>query len=311
MSKKKKETMELRVYEIPSGHSVLVLHGESWIMRYGEKQSVLHFHNLMEIGICRYGNGELRMQDKTLEYKDGLISVFPANCPHTTYSYGEENNFWEYLFFDLKSIVSEIYPDSPVYANEVIEALNLDAFILNDGNDSLKKIIDSIIEEAAGKNHYHHQIMDYYMKILILEIMRLKKDVPYYAGGPAKTSNSRLITKSIEYIMANYDKQIKVSELADICNMSETHFRRIFEEYIDMSPMDYVNYTRIGKACEMMKKTDIPMNIVAEKCGFPSVSTFNRNFKKFLDTTPYQWKIDPGNYEGSINKYHISPKPGW
>ena len=135
--------------------------------------------------------------------------------------------------------------------------------------------------------------------------------MPYYTGGPSKTANADQITAAIDYIMDNLESQIMIPDLADVCNMSETHFRRIFEDYVDMSPMNYVNLCRIQKACNMMKQSTDSMNVIAEKCGFTNVSTFSRNFKKFLGITPYQWKIAPDNYEGKLNKYHISPREGW
>jgi AraC-like DNA-binding protein len=60
-----------------------------------------------------------------------------------------------------------------------------------------------------------------------------------------------------------------------------------------------------------MKKSNDSMETVAAKCGFATTSTFNRNFKKFLDTSPYQWKIDPTNYERKLLNYNISALKGW
>lgn len=312
MPKKKKETMELRVYEVPQGHTVLTLYGDAWVRTYGHEQQNLHFHNLCEIGICRYGSGLLKTQDGETEYSDGTITVFPANFPHTTFSYGREENFWEYLFFDPKVIVNELYADSPVYAKEVVDVLNNNYLIIDENNYAdFAELINKVILEAKYKKKFHHIVQNHYMRILIVELMRMHEDVPYYADGPAKTANASQISAAIEYIMNHFSEQIKAVDLANACGLSETHFRRIFDDYVDMSPMDYVNLCRIQKACEMMKKTDEPMDIVAEQCGFSGTSTFNRNFKKFLGITPYQWKIAPENYETNLKKYKISPKQGW
>ena len=102
-----------------------------------------------------------------------------------------------------------------------------------------------------------------------------------------------------------------VEELAQECHMSETHFRRLFESCMNMSPVDYINLVRIQKACDLLKKTTDSMDIVAQKVGFTTTSTFNRNFKKFLNTSPYQWKINPENYETKLLNYNISARKGW
>ena len=58
MGKKKKDTIELRFYEIPQNEYVLALLGENWIRDYGHDEVHLHFHNLMEIGVCRNAQDE-------------------------------------------------------------------------------------------------------------------------------------------------------------------------------------------------------------------------------------------------------------
>ena len=45
MGRRKKETVELRFYEIPQGEPVLALLGEEWNRVYGHDSSYMHFHN--------------------------------------------------------------------------------------------------------------------------------------------------------------------------------------------------------------------------------------------------------------------------
>ena len=70
--------------------------------------------------------------------------------------------------------------------------------------------------------------------------------------------------------------------------------------------MDYVNLVRVQYACEQMKHGNDSMDEVARKAGFSTTSTFNRNFKKFFNTSPYQWKINPQRYERKLQNFHIN-----
>ena len=91
-------------------------------------------------------------------YHDGTLTVIPENFPHITVSDGENNNFWEYIFFDLKSIVEEIFPQNPVYQSKVIESLNKTAMFMGEDKDGeLTVIINSIIEEAKNKKPYYQK----------------------------------------------------------------------------------------------------------------------------------------------------------
>jgi AraC-like DNA-binding protein len=60
-----------------------------------------------------------------------------------------------------------------------------------------------------------------------------------------------------------------------------------------------------------MKKTDYSMDEVAQRVGFVTTSTFNRNFKKIASTSPYQWKKNPDNYESGLLNFKISALKGW
>ena len=82
-------------------------------------------------------------------------------------------------------------------------------------------------------------------------------------------------------------------------------------EYVHMLPMDYVNLVRVQYACEQMKHGNDSMDEVARKAGFSTTSTFNRNFKKFFNTSPYQWKINPQRYERKLQNFHINALKGW
>ena len=311
MARKKKDTMEFRFYEIPQGESALVLYGDSWVRVYGHDELHLHFHNLTEIGICRYGDGNMYLDSDVYRYHDGTLTVIPENFPHITVSDGENNNFWEYIFFDLKSIVEEIFPQNPVYQSKVIESLNKTAMFMGEDKDGeLTVIINSIIEEAKNKKPYYQKKISLFLKTLVIDLVR-KSDVQIEDEQSVKGTNMAQIAAALDYVNKNYDKPMKANELAGICSMSETHFRRIFEEYINMSPMDYVNLIRIQRACDLMKKSNDSMDMVATKCGFATTSTFNRNFKKYLDTSPYQWKINPSNYEHKLLNFRISALKGW
>jgi AraC-like DNA-binding protein len=104
---------------------------------------------------------------------------------------------------------------------------------------------------------------------------------------------------------------MKIARLADVCHMSESHFRRLFEENIGMTPVEYLNQVRIKKACDLIRKTGSSMEEIATKVGFTTTSTFNRNFKRITGTSPYQWKKQPDNYESRLSDFNILVEKGW
>lgn len=312
MGKKKKETMELRFYEVPQNEYVLALLGDSWIRDYGHDETNLHFHNLMEIGYCRNGRGQLVLDEDVREYEPAMVSIIPSNFPHITISnQGAEQSFWEYLFLDPMQILEEMYPEDPLYRHELLERINKKAsFLYEWENRNLALLVKMIMEEVRSKKpHYAEKVKGLAIG-LVTEILRSNESDPGVKEVRKKNGVGQ-IAEALDFVKNEYAQNIKIADLADACHMSETHFRRIFEAYMNMSPMDYINLIRIQNACDLMKKSNDSMDVVAQKVGFSTTSTFNRNFKKFLDTSPYQWKIKPENYERKLLNFKISALKGW
>lgn len=317
MGKKKKDTIELRFYEIPQNEYVLALLGENWIRDYGHDEVVkLHFHNLMEIGVCRSGTGEMVLDEEKVPYQSAMLSIIPNNYPHVTISNTQEGpSYWEYLFFDPVQMVAEMYPGNELFQREMLEKINRKALLIHEWEfRNLSLLVKMIMEEMRSPRSHYTDIVKGLLSALVIEIVRMNERDALKVEqetNARKNSGVAQIAAALDYVRLEYVHLIRVEELAQVCHMSETHFRRVFEACMNMSPVDYINLVRIQRACDLMKKTNDSMDIVAQKVGFTTTSTFNRNFKKFLNTSPYQWKINPENYERKLLNYNISARKGW
>ncbi len=308
MSKKKKGSAEFRYYEVPREEAVLALMGNKWIQVYGENINNLHFHNLIEIGYCHYGAGELVIEEDQYRFGAGMVSCIPANFLHVTKSDTHVRAFWEYLYISPADILKQ--QGKPMQeTRNIIDAVNRSAFFIKvEENPIFVTLIRAIFEEMQNKNTYYRECVGGLAYTLLYEIAR------FNGRGNAQScgkNNSLQLENAIEYVERNYPNNFKIADLANECHMSETHFRRVFQEKMNMTPVEYVNFVRIKKACELIDKTDISMEDVAEKVGFITPSTFNRNFRRIIGTSPYQWKKRPDNHEGKLLEYKISALKGW
>ena len=306
MAKKKKTaSVEFRQFTPERGAKVYVQAGNDWIRQYGSYEEDMHFHNMMEIGICRRGSGKIVMGDRDYHYLSGCIMVIPENFPHKILS--ESENFWEFVFLDTRGVIRDMYPDNPVYQTELGDKLNRNAIMLDVGEEkTLYQLTNLIMDEAKVAREEGPKMMDYLAHGLTLELIRHQQggfEGPAIDGKPL---NMVQISPAVEYINQHYAEDLRVKEMSDCCKMSETHFRRQFETCYGMSPMDYVNMVRIQRACDLMRTTQMSMDEVAKACGYFTPSTFNRNFHKFMDESPYQWKINPDNNETILRKFNIT-----
>jgi AraC-type DNA-binding domain-containing proteins len=307
MSKKKKQPAEFRFYEVPQDEPVLALMGSKWIQVYGQNIHNQHFHNLMEIGYCHYGEGDLEFEDEKHRFGAGMLSCIPANYFHVTKSDTNVKAFWEYIFMNPEDILKP-WGKSSQEMNELMKAINQQAFFIHtEENPMIATLIRAMFEQMQHKSAYYQECVKGLAYSLLFEIARFNGK----AADSAGYKSSLQLENAIAYVDKNYAQNFKIVDLARECHMSETHFRRVFQEKMNMTPIEYVNFVRIKKACELIDKTDISMEDVAEKVGFITPSTFNRNFRRIIGTSPYQWKKRPDNHEGKLQEYKISALKGW
>lgn len=308
-SARKKPTIELRYYELPEHEPVLTLTGEDWVRPYGDTMDNLHFHNLMEVGICRWGEGQMVLDEQVVPYQAGVITLIPANCVHTTVSRDGALNYWEYMFFDPKEILRRAFPENELFAEAVARRLSSEAKTLSgEMCGALAQLIQMVLAEYPADAAYHAETVQSLLTALLLKAARL-----YASDGSGRHVSNGLqqIMPALEYINRHYMNSLLISDLAEQCLLSEAHLRRKFKEYLNMSPNDYLTMVRVRRGCDLLNTTACTMQEVALRVGYQSISSFDRNFQKLTGMSPYQYKKKSKDYKGKLLDYRISAKKGW
>lgn len=309
MSKKEpKKKLEFRYYTIPAGEYVLPKLGKNWEQEYGYGyDGTLHFHNYTEIGYCYRGKGQLIIEDRVYRYSDHMYSVIPPNIPHTTIS--DEGNIckWEFLFLDLNAYIDQEFGDDMLTADKLKQIISKQGTLKSMANHPrLGRIILNVIEECRSREIYYKMSLEGLLKVLLSELLRLDEEREralrdQYAG--------KYIRPALDYVEKHFGEEIRIEDLSRICGLSESHFRRLFVESVNMKPVDYVNLVRIQHACTLMQKEDLSMEDIGYRVGYQTVSTFNRNFRKITGKAPYQWKSHGSEWD--LSGFHVTAMRGW
>lgn len=107
------------------------------------------------------------------------------------------------------------------------------------------------------------------------------------AASPEFLERMKTIMK---YVELHYGEEITIQKMADICNISHSHFMKFFKTHMGTSFVDYLNDYRLLTASRMLTTSDDSITEIAGKCGFDNVSYFNRLFKKKYHVTPKQMR---------------------
>ena len=144
--------------------------------------------------------------------------------------------------------------------------------------------------QTLVKNISENAQLPYYLLIETKGILqqlfsRFLKD----AEQKIEVTDNRIL-KALRYIRKNIDKPINISQLSELCFLTDDHFIRLFKNEMKCTPTQYINQKKIEKAQVMLIIDDIPIKEIAYNLAFDNISYFNKLFKKLTGLTPGEYK---------------------
>lgn len=103
-------------------------------------------------------------------------------------------------------------------------------------------------------------------------------------------SKYNIIANGINVLESGDTTDIKIDDLAKMCNVSPIYFRKRFKEYSGITPIEYKLNTAINQAKRQLIYTDKPIWEIAEALGFSSTTYFCRIFKKYAKISPLKYR---------------------
>jgi len=98
------------------------------------------------------------------------------------------------------------------------------------------------------------------------------------------------IRPAINYIDANYDKPVTLSEIAKASHLSVSRLAHIFKEQMGVTIIDYLTSVRIERAKQLLLATEQNCTEVCFQVGYNNQSYFTRTFKGLVGLTPRQFR---------------------
>ncbi|HKK62961.1 MAG TPA: AraC family transcriptional regulator, partial [Bacteroidales bacterium] len=92
------------------------------------------------------------------------------------------------------------------------------------------------------------------------------------------------------YMRENMHEKLSLNQLAEETGFSASHFSLLFRKKTGRSPMDYLIYLRIQKACQYLDNTSLRIQEIALKVGYEDQYYFSRLFKKLMGIPPSEYR---------------------
>ena len=99
-----------------------------------------------------------------------------------------------------------------------------------------------------------------------------------------------IVCKAVDYIKRNFNKKLRVDDIAESVKLSKYYFLREFKRVTGCTVVEYINIIRCEYAAELLKTGKYTIKEVAIKCGFDDFSYFTKVFKEKTDQLPSNFK---------------------
>ena len=103
-------------------------------------------------------------------------------------------------------------------------------------------------------------------------------------------SSDESLGRVMDYLSRHYSEVIRLSEVAEMVNMSESSFCRFFKQHTSKSFIDFLTDIRLGAASRALIDSSLSIAEIGYDCGFNNLSNFNRIFKKKKGVTPSEFR---------------------
>lgn len=212
-------------------------------------------------------------------YGKGDISITPAEMPFFGRWQGDDH----YLQIRIAAqFIQQVAQEALEMNADQIELLS--EFRVRD--PQIESIGLLLLSELQQNNLGSQLYIESLANILAVHLLR-----QYGVTHPERPLyNGRLphhqLTQVLDYINDQLDQPIRLTDLANLLNISQFHFSHLFKQTLGISPHQYLLQQRIERAKQLLKQTNQSILEIALQCGFNSHSHLGQQFRQITGVTP-------------------------
>jgi len=251
----------------------------------------LHRHKETQITWIQQGEGTLIAGNNMHYFAAGDIFLLGANLPHLFKSNPEyflpstKGVKALTFFFNTEGILATLFELPELKQFKQFLQQHQQGFKVPAAN--IDKIIQvmTALKKASGPD----QLIQFFQLLKCLSgISEPLLPLSSYGNLPGITENEGIRIGNIyNFIMQHYSEAIALEDVAKAAFMTPESFCRYFKKHTGHTFITFLNEVRINEACKMLTSHQFDsISKIAYKCGFKSITNFNRVFKFVIGNSP-------------------------
>ena len=251
-----------------------------YILGIGARDREFHFirddgYPNHQIIYCVRGSGTLIVGGEKHSIKQGDGFYLPPAAPH---EYFPDEDIWEthWIAFEGREIPHMI---------EYIKFDGPKVFRISDVN-ALDAVFKKMLYLMKTNYYYAGQQCSALLYQFFIELNR----VVNLQNGPADNAKLNQLSPVIDYIDTNYYKEITLSELSGLIDLSPQYLCRLFKECLGVRPFEYLARKRIQQAKILLLEEKSSISEISHAVGYNDCSYFCAVFKRHEMLSPAEFR---------------------
>jgi AraC-like DNA-binding protein len=163
----------------------------------------------------------------------------------------------------------------------------------------------TLVASLAQPNYASKIFVDHVLHALNCHFVCSYGDVRISTPRSRGGLSAQQIRRATDFLEDHLDGDIDLRQVAEVCELSVSHFARAFKQTFRKPPYKWLIERRVDRAKQLIMTSRMPLADIAIRCGFVDQSALNRSFKRIHGVAPGTWRrtttlerIGPGSLKG-------------
>ena len=254
----------------------------------------IHIHPECELNFIENAKGAQRIVGDSIEEIDEEELVLVTN-PHLEHAWKDYRNVSKNIHEITIQFHPDLLTDTFLNKNQMISIRQLFRHAERGvafSRESIAKV-RPLLKTLTCENDSFYSLIKLLIILHELSIdkgMRELSTGQFAANVMHQHSSDESLGRVMDYLSRHYSEVIRLSEVAEMVNMSESSFCRFFKQHTSKSFIDFLTGIRLGAASRALIDSSLSIAEIGYDCGFNNLSNFNRIFKKKKGVTPSEFR---------------------
>jgi AraC-like DNA-binding protein len=233
------------------------------------------------------GEKQVHFQEASISCSPDKALLFSSGHCLMTERAMQGGHYSSLLFFFSESPLAALKEKYPALFAVRPSGPSKAGFIL-DQDDFIRPFVASLLQLAIDRKTLASSLLPLKFEELMVYLAHAyPKTFPDFVAGLDSGGADGLLKRVVEH---NIHSNLTLEELAFLCHMSQSTFKRKFEHLFGMPPIRWFLEQRMQRAARLLGQQGRKASEIYEELGYRTLSSFVQAFKKEFGVPPRVWQ---------------------